>query len=113
MPIPQLGGIAGTPLNDSFYLGQTIVNDYGRPYQEVSTLLAALAQEAKQEDLLSTSEGNISMLREGMAFDDRWRSVRNKPKSGDYPFRTIPNVVISSQRSILKKQLRTFCSRFF
>lgn len=27
-------GIAGTPLRDSFHLGQTIVNDYGRPYQE-------------------------------------------------------------------------------
>jgi len=27
-------GIAGTPLNDSYHLGQTIVNDYGRPYQE-------------------------------------------------------------------------------
>ena len=30
----RLGGIAGTPLRDSFHLGQTIVNDYGRPYQE-------------------------------------------------------------------------------
>lgn len=26
--------IIGTPLNDSYHLGQTIVNDYGRPYQE-------------------------------------------------------------------------------
>lgn len=26
-------GISGTPLNDSYHLGQTIVNDYGRPYQ--------------------------------------------------------------------------------
>jgi Capsule assembly protein Wzi len=25
-------GISGTPLSDSFHLGQTIVNDYGRPY---------------------------------------------------------------------------------
>lgn len=30
----RLGGIAGTPLRDSFHLGQTIVNDYGRPYAE-------------------------------------------------------------------------------
>jgi Capsule assembly protein Wzi len=28
-----LRGIAGTPLNDSYHLGQTIVDDYGRPYQ--------------------------------------------------------------------------------
>lgn len=30
----QLAGITGTPLRDSFHLGQTIVNDYGRPYAE-------------------------------------------------------------------------------
>lgn len=28
----RLSGISGTPLRDSFQLGQTIVNDYGRPY---------------------------------------------------------------------------------
>jgi hypothetical protein len=28
-----LRGITDTPLNDSYHLGQTIVNDYGRPYQ--------------------------------------------------------------------------------
>lgn len=27
-------GIGGTPLNDSFHLGQTIINNYGRPYQK-------------------------------------------------------------------------------
>jgi hypothetical protein len=26
-------GISGTPLRDSFHLGSTIINDYGRPYQ--------------------------------------------------------------------------------
>jgi hypothetical protein len=26
-------GISGTPLRDSYHLGQTIVNDYGRPYE--------------------------------------------------------------------------------
>lgn len=26
-------GISGTPLRDSFHLGSTIVNDYGRPYE--------------------------------------------------------------------------------
>jgi hypothetical protein len=28
-----LRGISGTPLRDSYHLGQSIVNDYGRPYQ--------------------------------------------------------------------------------
>lgn len=26
-------GISGTPLHDSYHLGETIINDYGRPYQ--------------------------------------------------------------------------------
>ena len=30
----RMMGIAGTPLRDSYHLGQSIVNDYGRPYQE-------------------------------------------------------------------------------
>lgn len=29
----QFRGIAGTPLRDSFHLGQTIIDDYGRPYE--------------------------------------------------------------------------------
>lgn len=29
----ELRGIGGTPLRDSFHLGQTIINDYGRTYQ--------------------------------------------------------------------------------
>ena len=29
----RLQGISGLTLRDSFHLGQTIVNDYGRPYQ--------------------------------------------------------------------------------
>jgi len=30
----RLNGITGTPLRDSYHLGQTIINDYGRPYAE-------------------------------------------------------------------------------
>ncbi len=29
----SLRGISGTPLRDSFHLGQTIIDDYGRPYE--------------------------------------------------------------------------------
>jgi len=29
----QLRGMEGTPLRDSFHLGQTVIDDYGRPYQ--------------------------------------------------------------------------------
>jgi Capsule assembly protein Wzi len=30
----RLTGITGQPLNDSYHFGQTIINNYGRPYQE-------------------------------------------------------------------------------
>jgi len=30
----RMTGIAGTPLRDGFHFGQTIINDYGRPYGE-------------------------------------------------------------------------------
>ncbi|HKN73847.1 MAG TPA: capsule assembly Wzi family protein [Candidatus Acidoferrum sp.] len=29
----NLAGISGTPLNDSYHFGQTIINNYGRPYE--------------------------------------------------------------------------------
>jgi membrane-associated phospholipid phosphatase len=30
----RVTGISGKPLNDSYHFGQTIINDYGRPYQQ-------------------------------------------------------------------------------
>jgi len=30
----RIDPIAGTPLNDSYHFGQTIINDFGRPYQQ-------------------------------------------------------------------------------
>jgi hypothetical protein len=30
----EMRGIAGTPLRDSFHFGQTLIDDYGRPYEE-------------------------------------------------------------------------------
>lgn len=43
----DIRGIGGTPLRDSFHLGQTIINDYGRPYESGfnnSTGLSARAE---------------------------------------------------------------------
>ncbi len=39
----RLMGISGTPLRDSFHLGQTIVNDYGRPYQHGFNAIAGFS----------------------------------------------------------------------
>ena len=39
----RLLGISGTPLRDSFHLGQTIVNDYGRPYESGFNAIAGFS----------------------------------------------------------------------
>ncbi len=39
----RLMGISGTPLRDSFHLGQTLVNDYGRPYEHGFNSLAGFS----------------------------------------------------------------------
>ncbi len=41
-------GIAGTPLRDSFHVGQTIVNDYGRPYAQGFNNVSGLSVRGSQ-----------------------------------------------------------------
>jgi membrane-associated phospholipid phosphatase len=42
----RVTGITGQPLNDSYHFGQTIYNDYGRPYQEGFNALAGVSGRA-------------------------------------------------------------------
>jgi hypothetical protein len=39
-------GIIGTPLNDSFHFGQTLINDYGRPYEKGFSQIAGFSGHA-------------------------------------------------------------------
>ena len=43
----RLLGITGTPLRDSFHIGQTIVNDYGRPYEHGFNAIAGFSTVAE------------------------------------------------------------------
>jgi len=43
----RLMGISGTPLRDSFHIGQTIVNDYGRPYEHGFNAIAGFSTVAE------------------------------------------------------------------
>ena len=40
-------GIAGTPLNDSFHFGQSLINDYGRPFQQGFNQIAGFSARAE------------------------------------------------------------------
>ena len=39
----RFDGISGTPLRDSYHLGQSIINDYGRPYEQGFNSVAGLS----------------------------------------------------------------------
>lgn len=43
----RLMGISGSPLRDSFHLGQTIANDYGRPYEHGFNAIAGFSTVAE------------------------------------------------------------------
>ena len=40
-------GIAGPPINDSFHFGQTLISDYGRPFQEGMNQISGLSLRAE------------------------------------------------------------------
>ena len=40
-------GISGHPLNDSYHFGQTIINDYGRPYQQGFNMVTGFTSHAE------------------------------------------------------------------
>ena len=42
----RVTSISGTPLRDSFHFGQTLVNDFGRPYAEGGNLISGLSARA-------------------------------------------------------------------
>jgi hypothetical protein len=43
----RVTGISGTPLRDGFHFGQTLVNDYGRPYAEGGNVVAGATTQAE------------------------------------------------------------------
>jgi Capsule assembly protein Wzi len=43
----RLTGIAGTPLRDGYHFGETLVNDYGRPYGEGANSITGVAGRAE------------------------------------------------------------------
>jgi membrane-associated phospholipid phosphatase len=43
----RVTSISGTPLRDGFHFGQTLVNDYGRPYAEGGNVISGVATQAE------------------------------------------------------------------
>jgi membrane-associated phospholipid phosphatase len=43
----RINPIAGTPLNDSYHFGQTVINDFGRPYQQGFNMVSGFTSRAE------------------------------------------------------------------
>jgi hypothetical protein len=67
-------GISGTPLDDSFHFGQTIVNDYGRPYENGFNNYSGVSGYATADDSRSICAGNFRERHRLQVTPQRWRS---------------------------------------
>jgi membrane-associated phospholipid phosphatase len=68
-------GISGKPLNDSFHFGQTIINDYGRPYQEGFNMVSGFSARAEAGPLAFYVRGEYQHAPAGPALPDAARQT--------------------------------------
>jgi hypothetical protein len=67
-------GIAGKPLNDSYHFGQTLFNDYGRPYEEGVNSVTGFSGWATEGRWVVYVRGEYQHAPSGPAYSD---TVRN------------------------------------
>ena len=68
-------GIAGPPINDSYHFGQTIINDYGRPYQEGFNAISGFSARAEDFRFTLDVRGEYQHAPGRAAYPDSVRSV--------------------------------------
>ena len=68
-------GIAGTPLRDGYHFGQTIINDYGRPYSEGFNNVTGFSGWATTGPFVVYVRGEYQHAPEGAALSDTARQT--------------------------------------
>jgi hypothetical protein len=68
-------GVAGPPINDSYHFGQTIINDYGRPYQEGFNAVSGFSARAEDYRFTLDVRGEYQHAPGRAAYPDSVRSV--------------------------------------
>ncbi len=71
----RLLGIAGNPVNDSFHFGQTLVNDYGRPFQEGLNQIAGVSARAEYGPFSLSVRGEFEYAPGRAAYPDSVRQA--------------------------------------
>ena len=85
----DIRGIGGTPLRDSFHLGQTIINDYGRPYESGFNNSTGLAHAARPGACRFTSVEKFSMRLPATGYSPTLAAFLSNAVD-DVPFATNP-----------------------
>ena len=103
-------GISGTPLRDSFHLGSTIVNDYGRPYQNGINSYSGLSGYATAGRFTLYARGEFQGAQSAAGYSNSLASTLSavdqtlaiNPTTGQsvyYPQSTIPLGPITAARN--------------
>jgi hypothetical protein len=66
----RVTGISGTPLRDGYHFGQTIINDYGRPYEAGFNMAAGFSTRAEAGPLAFYVRGEYQHSPSGPALPD-------------------------------------------
>jgi membrane-associated phospholipid phosphatase len=71
----RISPIAGTPLNDSYHFGQTIINDFGRPYQGGFNAVSGFTSRAETGPFSFYVRGEYQYSPSAAAYPDSVRNV--------------------------------------
>lgn len=71
----QLTGISGAPLTDGYHFGQTIINNYGRPYEEGVSGVAGFSAQASADRFAVYVRGEYQHAPAAPALSDAVREV--------------------------------------
>ncbi|HEX9120778.1 MAG TPA: capsule assembly Wzi family protein, partial [Terriglobales bacterium] len=71
----RVTGISGTPLRDGYHFGQTIINDYGRPYEEGFNMATGFSTRAEAGPLAFYVRGEYQHSPSGPALPDSARQT--------------------------------------
>ena len=90
--------IGGTPLNDSFHLGQTIINNYGRPYEQGFNNYAGFSARATSGPFALYVRGEYQHVPSADGYSAALaQTLANVDAVPDVPQDTIPAGPIGSQ----------------
>jgi Capsule assembly protein Wzi/PAP2 superfamily len=71
----RLDPIAGTPLNDSYHFGQTVINNFGRPYQQGFNAVSGFTSRAATGHFFFYARGEYQIAPSAPAYPDSVRAV--------------------------------------